>query len=69
MKISNEEKRKNATEILDQIYACKTGEDLERADDILEESMMAGRIFKKAYKFLSDELDGQLAYLIDKGLI
>ena len=69
MKISMEEKRQNASEIFRRIHDCKSEEDLERMDDILEESMMADRILKKDYKFLSEELDDQISYLVGKGLI
>lgn len=68
MKISRDEKKKNASEILRQIHDCKTEEDLERVDDFLEVSVQLNRIYKKAYKFLSEELDNQSSLILESSL-
>jgi hypothetical protein len=69
MTISRNEKLQNASDIYEMILKCKTEDELERVSDYLDESLLAGYIFKKAYKFLSEELDGQISYLVGEGLI
>lgn len=69
MKISNEEKRQNALKIYTLIDNCETEDDIDRVNDIIDESMLGGRIFKKTYKFLSEELDDRLMTLVEAGLV
>ena len=69
LKITKEQKQQNAGKIFEMIHNCKTEDDLERADDMLEEYANAGYIFKKAYKFLSEELDDHISYLVGEGLL
>lgn len=69
MAISRNEKLQNANDIYEMIMKCETESDCERVSDRLDEALLAGFIFKKSYKFLSEELDGQISYLVGEGLI
>lgn len=68
-KRSMEDKRQEASKILDMIKACKSESDLERVSDYLDECVICGFIFKKDYEFLSTELDDRLMTLVEEGLV
>lgn len=68
-KYSMEDKRQEASKILDMIRACKSESDLERVSDYLDECMICGFIFKKDYKFLCMEFDDRLMTLVEEGLV
>lgn len=68
-KYSREDKRRECSNILNMINDCKTENELEVVSDYLEESLLIGLIFKKDYKYLSDELDDRLMTLVEEGLI
>lgn len=68
MAISRKEKLNNANEIYEMIHKCISESDCEWVSDYLDESIQAKRIYKKAYKFLSEELDGQLSYIVEQDI-
>lgn len=68
-KHSMEDKRQEASKILDMIKACKSESDLERVSDYLDECMICGFIFKKDYKFLCTELDDRIMDFVEEGLV
>lgn len=68
--MSNEEKRINGLMLSRKIDDCKTEDELEVVEDLIDEYMAAGAIFKYVYKFLKNEaLDNQLNWLIERGII
>lgn len=69
MRLNRAEKRQKAFDIFMKISDCITEDDIERLSDELDDLEVAGLILKKDYKFLCDELDDQLSYLVEKGLI
>ena len=59
----------NATMLLRRIEKCETEEDVEKVSDLAEEMVQAQMITKKVYRFIEEELDDQIAYLVDLGKI
>lgn len=68
MKHTRNEKRQKASEIFNLIEDCESEEALETISDMLEDLTLAGYIFKKDYKFLSEELDIRLSCIVEKEL-
>lgn len=66
MSVTRKEKQKHALEIFRMIYDCETEDDVYQLDDTLDDLVTCGYIFKKDYRFLSEELDSQLMRIIDK---
>lgn len=69
MKYSNEDKRKEAMSILTKIESCSSESELEEVEEYMDSCLMGGRIFKKAYKYLSEKIDDRIMTLVEKGLI
>jgi hypothetical protein len=69
MKYSRQEKRLEASKILEMIHLCKNEADIEKVDDYLDACAIAGIIFKIDYKFLCEELDDRLMTLVEEGVI
>lgn len=69
IKFSREDKRREASDIFHMIQACKNETELEEVSDYIDECIVIGSIFKKDYKYLSDELDDRLMVLVEEGLV
>ncbi len=69
MKISREQKKQNAVELMMQIDKCHSEEDIERVGDILEEYMFMGGIYKRHYEVLCEELDCRLCDIVNGDLL
>ena len=64
-----EEQKQLAIELFNRVESCTTEEDLEKASDMAEEAVQAGRINKKAFRWIEETLDDRLSYLVERGIV